>query len=323
MAEDAIIPAPNVSMEPDPMLGAFDVIDDVPHQEREDMFLSKEEWFGVAIADVDEKTDPCIDLQGPEPIDLPSLNGAAEPHDNPVSEQIQAPTCQVGRLSESLQGKETWCATGQNSQAPAHELEGRTPLGMAHGPPNPADSQTRGSTILERKPVNLKALVHTQMQRPVLNESASMHTDPWPNAGTIHTDLDIYFEVSAMLEGEQNFSLSSTDSEQAVTPKIFSFLLRPLVLPPPDTVKCESKLPGEGGEPKRHGAAECPAPLKLSDHIAEDLDEAGGVCPQPAFEVEMCNVEAPNACMVEAEHEAEWPLRGQATEHKCGPNQPS
>ena len=82
-----------------------------------------------------------------------------------------------------------------------------------------------------------------------------------------------------MLKGEQNFSLPSADSEQAVTPKTFSFLLRPLVLPPPDTVECESKLLGEGGEPKRHGAAERPAPLKPPDHIAEDLDEAGGVCP--------------------------------------------
>ena len=111
-----------------------------------------------------------------------------------------------------------------------------------------------------------------------------------------------------MLEGEQNFSLPSADSEQAVTPKISSFSSEPLELPAPNTVERESKPPGEGGEPKRHGAAERPAPLKPPDHIAEDLDEAGGVCPQHTPTVEMGNVEALNVCMVEAKHEAEWPL---------------
>jgi hypothetical protein len=66
------------------MLGTSDVIDDAPHQEGEDMFLSEEEWFGVAIAAVDEETDPRVDLQGPEPIDLPSPNGAAESHDTTI-----------------------------------------------------------------------------------------------------------------------------------------------------------------------------------------------------------------------------------------------
>jgi hypothetical protein len=36
----------------------------------------------------------------------------------------------------------------------------------------------------------------------------------------------------------------------------------------------------------------------------------------------MGDVEAPNARMVEAKHEAKWPLRGLATKHECGPNQP-
>src|SRR5580658_3702372 len=174
MAEDAIIPAPNVSMESDPMLGAFDVIDDAPHQEGEDMFLSEEEWFGVAIADVDEETDPRIDLQGPELIDLPTPNGAAEPHDHPVPEQIQAPTCQVERLSESLWGKETWCATGQESQVSAHALEGKTPLEKVHGcPHSPHDLRnpySRGSTGKEQSLVDPKALVRVhQMRRPVLD----------------------------------------------------------------------------------------------------------------------------------------------------------
>jgi hypothetical protein len=62
--------------------------------------------------------------------------------------------------------------------------------------------------------------------------------------------------------------------------------------------------------------------LKLPDQIDENSDEAGGGCPQLAFAVEMGDVEAPNVRMVEARHEARWPLRRLATEHERGPNQP-
>ena len=63
--------------------------------------------------------------------------------------------------------------------------------------------------------------------------------------------------------------------------------------------------------------------MKLPDQIDENLDEPrGGGCPQLAFAVEMGDIEAPNAHMVEAKHEAKWPLQGLATEHECGPNQP-
>ena len=51
-----------------------------------------------------------------------------------VPEQIQAPT-QVEWLSESFRGKKLRRATGQDSQASVHALEGKTPLGMAHGRP--------------------------------------------------------------------------------------------------------------------------------------------------------------------------------------------
>jgi hypothetical protein len=58
MAEDeAVVPAPNVSAEPDPMLGAPDDIEDAPHSEEEEMFLSEEEWFGAVITPGDETDD--------------------------------------------------------------------------------------------------------------------------------------------------------------------------------------------------------------------------------------------------------------------------
>jgi hypothetical protein len=177
---------------------------------------------------------------------------------------------------------------------------------------------------LEQRPIDPKALVRIiQMWRPVVDEGAGAHIDPWPNPGTVHSNLDAYFKVSALLEGEQKLILPSADSEQAVTPKTFSISC---LLPPPDT------LEREGVEPERHDAAQRPARLTLPEQVAKDPDKAGGVwlksapavltCPQLATKVEMGDIEAPNPGMVEAKRKAEWPARGLATEHECRPDQP-
>ena len=127
---------------------------------------------------------------------------------------------------------------------------------------------------------------------PTLDNSAGAHIDPWPSLGIIPADLDIYFEVSALLEGEQNFILPSADSEQAVIPKTLEHDLKP----------------NGDVEPEQYDAVQRPARLKLPE---PDPDKAGGVwlentlamltCPQLAVVVETGNVEAPtNPCMVEA-----------------------
>ena len=263
----------------------------------------------------------------PLPLDTPPLNGAAEPH-RTVPGQIQAPT-QGETLLESSRGKKLRCATRQDSQPSAHALEGKTPLGIAHRrPPDPADPYTPGSIVSEQALIGPKALVHPcQAWRPVLDESAGAHIDPWPDPGIIHADPDVYFEASALLEGEQNFILPIADSEQAVTLKTISFSSLPRVLPPPDTLERDWK-PGKGVEHAQRNVAR----LRLPDLVTKDSDKAGGVwwesalailgCPQLALAVEMGNIEAPNRCTVEAKRKAEWPPRGQATEHKRGPDRP-
>jgi hypothetical protein len=208
---------------------------------------------------------------------------------------------------------------------------------MVHGhPSDPANSYTQGSTGLEQSLVDSKALVCMhQARRPGLDEGASTHINPWPDSSTGHINLDIYFEVSALLEGEQKFTLPSMDSEQAVTSKILSFSSLPLVLLPPDTLEHDLKTgsgSGKGVDPGQHDVAGCPACLKPSDHTAIDSEEAGRArrastpamfdCPQPIFAaVGKGDIKAPpNPCTAEAKCKAEWPLREQATEHKCGPH---
>ncbi|KAI0269671.1 hypothetical protein BGY98DRAFT_937705 [Russula aff. rugulosa BPL654] len=43
-------------------------------------------------------------------------------------------------------------------------------------------------------------------------------------------------------------------------------------------------------------------------------------CPQLTFAVETGDIEVLNACMVEAKHEAKWPLQVQSTKHERGPD---
>jgi len=55
MVEDkAVVPAPNISAEPDPLLGTPDEIEDALHREKEDTILSEEEWLGAVITPGDE-----------------------------------------------------------------------------------------------------------------------------------------------------------------------------------------------------------------------------------------------------------------------------
>jgi len=242
-----------------------------------------------------------------------------------VPEQFQAPT-QVERPSELLRGKKKSRATAQDSQASLRACEGKMPLGKPHGrPPDLPNSYTQRSPAMEQSPIDLKALVRTHKNwRPVLDDRASAHIDPLPGPTTIQTGPNTYFEVSALLEGEQNIILPIPDSEQAVIPKTFSFSPLPLVLSPLDTLKRDLK-PG-GVAPKQHRAAHRPTCLKPPDHITEDLEKAGGAqqksapailpWPQLAIPVRTPNVQAPDPCTVEAKCKAKWPPQVQATEHK-------
>lgn len=210
------------------------------------------------------------------PLNLPLPKEAVETPSSIVPKQIQAPA-KVERPSVSLKGKETWRTTEQDSQALVHTFKGKMPLEIAHGhPPNPTNPYMRGFTILEQNSINLKALVYVhQVWRPIPNDGAGVHINPWPDLSIIHTETDAYFKVLVLLEGEQNFALLSANSKQADTPKIFSFTFWPLVLLLPDTLGCNLK-PSKGAEPEQHDVARHSVCLKLAGHVAEDPDKAEG-----------------------------------------------
>ena len=60
--EEAVNPAPIVSVEPDPMLGAPNDFENTLHLEGEEMLLDEEEWFGAVTTPVEE-TDSHIHVE--------------------------------------------------------------------------------------------------------------------------------------------------------------------------------------------------------------------------------------------------------------------
>ena len=132
--------------------------------------------------------------------------------------------------------------------------------------------------ILKQEPIDAKVLVHMpQMQTSIIDKSANVHIDLWLDPDTIHKDPDIYFEVSALLKRDQNFGLPSVDSEQAVTPKIFSFSSWFLMLLLLNMPKHNSRL--KGSELEQHDAAHHSACSTLLEYVAKDPDKAGEVWP--------------------------------------------
>ena len=113
---------------------------------------------------------------------------------NPLTtrlKQIQALT-EVERLLESLRGEEAQRVTGQTGQTPARTHKGKTPVGEVHSCPlDIPNPQTQGSIVWE--PVSIIPKVRVRMckaRRPVLDEGARMHPDPWPSLGVVIINPD-------------------------------------------------------------------------------------------------------------------------------------
>ena len=216
----------------------------------------------------------------PLPHDMPVPNKGVESPDHHPSEQSQAPTEVRGPL-ESLLGEASQCAMGQMVLTSARALEGKTPIGEAHGcPPDLPDPQTQGSTAWEPAFVVLKACVHMhKVRRPVPDKGARTRPDPWPSLGIIIVDLDTCIGSASQLEGEQNFHLPCVGSKLHAAPsppQNFPSSFSPFL--PPNTLTRENPLCGEGTATERHVIEDHPGPepLKPPDLQAKDLEEAGG-----------------------------------------------
>ena len=102
---------------------------------------------------------------------------------------------------------------GQMSPASARALEGKAPIGEAHGrPPDLPNPQTPRSAVLEPESDDPKACVRThQAQRSVVEveEGAHVRPDPWSSLGVVTIDPAAYFGSASLLEGEQNLFLTS------------------------------------------------------------------------------------------------------------------
>jgi len=150
---------------------------------------------------------------------LPPPNEAAEHPIHQEPEQIQAPT-EVGGLLESLLGEASQCSMGQMVLTSAHALEGKTPIGEAHGrPPDTPDPQRQGSTAWEPMFAIPKARVRVhEARKPVLDMGAHTCPNPWPDLDAVIVNLDTCIGSASQLEGEQNVDLPCVGSELHAAP---------------------------------------------------------------------------------------------------------
>jgi len=229
--------------------------------------------------------DHGADLE-PQPHDAPPLpNEAAEHPIHQPPEQIRAPT-EVGGPLESLPGEASQRAMGQMVLTSAHTLEGKTPIGEAHGrPPDTPNLQWQGSTAWEPMFAIPKACVRVhEVWRPVLDEGACMRPDPWPSPGIVIINPDTCIGSALQLEGEQNIHIPSVGSKlHAAPPTPQHFSLSPsLPIPLPlDTLARKNAPRGEGAATKQRTIEDRPRPEppKPPDLHIEVLEKAGGALP--------------------------------------------
>jgi len=209
-------------------------------------------------------------------------NEAVEYPIHQLPKQSQAPT-KVGGLLKSLLGKESQCAMGHRGLTSARTHEGETPIGEAYGhPPNFINPQTQGSTAWEPVSVILKAQVCVlKARRPVFDEGARMHPDPWPSLGIVIVDPDTCSGSASQLEGEQNLFSPSVGGKLHAAPPAPQYISFSPSIPIPslsDTLVHENLSYGEGAATERHATeGHHPERWKPLNLQAEHLQEAGRV----------------------------------------------
>ena len=124
-------------------------------------------------------------------------------------------------LPKSLWGKALQHATWLKNWTATHALDGKTPFKVLYGQlPDLSMLQSWGTIVLVHNAARSKLDVHPcKVCWLGLDVNARAHRVFWPGAGNVTVKCNVYFRVTALLEGEQN-NLSIAGSEQAATPHI-------------------------------------------------------------------------------------------------------
>jgi hypothetical protein len=117
-------------------------------------------------------------------------------------------------------------AMGRMRQMSARALEAKTPIRMAHGR---LPDITRKDPPFWRERSSIRRPMSARFKRRGLSW---MRVPAWPSPGTVNIHSDVYFEVSALIEGRKYINLPSATLRAASRQSTFP----PPVPPPPDTV---------------------------------------------------------------------------------------
>jgi len=103
---------------------------------------------------------------------------------------------------ESLRGEASRRMMGQMGQTSTRALEGKTPIGEAHGrPPNLPDPQTQGSIVWEPEFDDPKPCLYPSGAEAVLDKGACVRPDLWPSLSVVIVDPDTCSGSVILLEG--------------------------------------------------------------------------------------------------------------------------
>jgi hypothetical protein len=164
----------------------------------------------------------------------PQLNGIAERLNCTLLERIWA-FAHMSGLPKMLWGEGLRHATWLKNRTATRALDGKTPFEALFGmPPDLSGLHLWGCPVWVHDATGLKLDVRARQGRWIrLDIDMRAHRIYWPGSGNVSIERNIYFGLSAQLEGEK-IHLPSANSESTAAPPIPS-TPEPAVLPEPPT----------------------------------------------------------------------------------------
>ena len=152
--------------------------------------------------------------------DTPQLNGVAEHLNLTLLEWVRAFTHESS-LPKTLWGKALQHAIWLKNHTATHTLDGKTPFKALYGhSPDLLNQQLWGCPVWVHSADGLKLDVRAQQAKWIgFDVDTRAHRVYWPGAGKVGVERNVYFRLSAPLEGENDeLIIPHVVSEQSVNP---------------------------------------------------------------------------------------------------------
>ena len=149
----------------------------------------------------------------------PELNGISERLNRMLMDRIRRLTHDSG-LPKSLWGEALRHTTWLKNQTATRALDGKMPYEALYGrPPDLSALRDWGSRVLMHDPTRSKLSPHAHEARWIgPNTDTKTHRVFWPRSGNVSVERNVYFGLTAPLEGEDE-EPARADGEQPAAPR--------------------------------------------------------------------------------------------------------